>query len=111
MPWTNLMPWGLKPPRSLNCGPGPNIRPGTGSKLASPARLEEPAGPSQEKLKMPEPGASCALGPGKANASAHGTTASEDLSRLQPGLLRVAALAVELQMKEKAPLGNMRGLV
>merc|ERR1712008_200548 len=33
------------------------------------------------------------LGPGKTNASVHGTTASEDPSRLQPGLLRVAALA------------------
>jgi len=87
LPWTNLMLWGLKPPRSLDCGPGSNIRPGTGSKLASPARLEEPAVPSQEKLKMPVPGASRALGPEKTDASVHGTTASEDPSRPQPEIL------------------------
>jgi len=48
---------------------------------------------SQEKLKVPVPGASRALGPGKTNASVHGTTASDDPSRPLPGLLRVAALA------------------
>jgi len=42
---------------------------------------------------MPVPGASCALGPEKTNASVRGTTASEDPSRPLPGLLGVAALA------------------
>merc|ERR1719319_167411 len=55
---------------------------------------------------MPVPGASCALGPGKANASVHGTTASEDLSRLAAVL---QSWRVELQTKEKAPLRNMEG--